>query len=48
MMQKVGSQPLGARNLPFRKAASTALFGQAGGDEAPLDAEATRTQAWGA
>jgi hypothetical protein len=45
MVQKVGSQPLGARNLPFRKAASSALFGEPVVDDTRLDAEPTSTQA---
>jgi len=49
MMQKVGSHPLGARNLPFRKAASKALFGEPAEEVARLDGtEAPHTQAWGA
>jgi len=49
MMQKVGSHPLGARNLPFRKAASTALFGEPAEEVARLDGTDTpHTQAWGA
>ena len=49
MMQFVGSQPLGAKRLPFGKASSALGFGAATDEDAhaSLDAEATRTQAWG-
>jgi transcriptional regulator with XRE-family HTH domain len=49
MMQFVGSQPLGARRLPFGKASSALGFGDTSDDEGhpPLDPEPSRTQAWG-
>ena len=44
MMQRVGSQPLGARRMPLGKA--TGALGFADGDDEPLDGEANRRQAW--
>jgi hypothetical protein len=45
MMQRVGSQPLGARRMPLGKA--TVALGLADGDEEDaIEAEATPRQAW--
>ena len=44
MMQRVGSQPLGARRMPLGKATSALGFAE-DGDE-PLDGEANPRQAW--
>jgi transcriptional regulator with XRE-family HTH domain len=46
MMQRVGSHPLGARRLPFGKAPGALVFGDDGGDDTALDAEANPRQAW--
>jgi transcriptional regulator with XRE-family HTH domain len=45
MMQRVGSQPLGARRMPLGKATGALGFGDDAEDDA-LDAEATPRQAW--
>jgi len=45
MMQRVGSQPLGARRMPLGKATSALGFGEGEEDE-PLDSEANPRQAW--
>jgi hypothetical protein len=48
MMQRVGSQPLGARHLPFRRARTVLGFGDAVEDEtAGLDADAAPQRALG-
>jgi hypothetical protein len=48
MMQRVGSQPLGARRVPFGRAQSALGFGTASEtDGAALDAEPGRHGAWG-
>jgi transcriptional regulator with XRE-family HTH domain len=44
MMQRVGSQPLGARRMPLGKATSALVF--ADDDEDALDSEANPRQAW--
>jgi hypothetical protein len=49
MMQFVGSQPLGARRLPFRRAQHALGFGEAAVDEdaAGLEADPAHHRAWG-
>jgi len=44
MMQRVGSQPLGARRMPLGKA--TSALGFADDEDEPLDGEANPRQAW--
>ena len=44
MMQRVGSQPLGARRMPLGKA--TSALGFAEDEDEPLDGEANPRQAW--
>lgn len=45
MMQRVGSQPLGARRMPLGKATGALGFGD-DDEDAPLDGEANPRQAW--
>jgi hypothetical protein len=48
MMQRVGSQPLGARRLTWGRAHDGLGFGEAAPDaDAALDADPARRQAWG-
>ena len=44
MMQRVGSQPLGARRMPLGKA--TGALGFSADEDEALDSEATPRQAW--
>ena len=46
MMQRVGSQPIGARRLAWGRAQSALGFGEAGDDEAGIDGEPAPRQAW--
>jgi transcriptional regulator with XRE-family HTH domain len=48
MMQRVGSQPLGARRVPFGRASQALGFGEAGEDDAAaLEADPAQQRAWG-
>lgn len=47
MMQRVGSQPLGARRLPWGRAHDALGFGEAAGDAEALEADPAQPRAWG-
>jgi hypothetical protein len=47
MMQRVGSQPLGARRVPFGRASQALGFGDTVEDEVGLEADSTPQRAWG-
>jgi hypothetical protein len=47
MVQRVGSQPLGARRLTWGRTPGALGFGDDSGDAEALDAEAARPRAWG-